>query len=285
MSSGVTGVLASFHYYGKYDFTRLPDDVPLILDSGAFSAFTLGVEIKIEEYAAWALALGDRYDFAFNLDVLGDAEQSMRNWSWLQDAGVHTLPVIHYGTKPEDELPAYLAAGADHIAFGGIASAGATPQVAAWTAYTFRWLRDNAPHIKTHGLGVHMKSKMARFPWSTTDSASWTGAWRFGRCVLWDFRHRKWVAFDLDGRGAFKHGALIRAYGYEPAAVAVSTSATRLDVVRLVASSEARAALDHPGARYLADASPHNTQTTGEVVRRYLVEGAAVHLEVGATQL
>src|SRR5690606_28334701 len=46
---GMTGFLASYYYFRGYDFRGHPG--PLIIDSGAFSAFTLGDTIDIRDYA------------------------------------------------------------------------------------------------------------------------------------------------------------------------------------------------------------------------------------------
>lgn len=126
-----TGILTSFWYYRRFDFDRFAP-VPLILDSGAFSAYTSGGEVQLEEYAEWATALAGRWQFAFNLDVLGDAKASLANWERMRVLGVETVPVIHYGDRPENVLPAYLAQGADRIALGGIAVSGAGTQVTSW---------------------------------------------------------------------------------------------------------------------------------------------------------
>lgn len=260
-----TGALASFWYYGKYDFGNLPADVPLILDSGAFSAYTLGAEIKLADYAAWARDLAGRYDFAFNLDVLAEPEASLANWHALRDMGVDTTPVIHFGSHPDAELPAYLAEGVDRVALGGLASGGATPQAKAWTAHVMRWLRDNAPHVATHGLGIHLRSSMARFPWTTTDSAAWTGPWRYGRSMLWDTVRKRWVTDEHTG-ATLQHPAVIRQHGGDPRELRKINAENRDQMIRVAARSEVIAANDW-------------NASTKVPARRYLVEANGLHLE------
>lgn len=242
---GLTGVLTSFWYFRKFDLNKL-GSCRVIADSGAFSAYTSGAVVTPGDYADWLDQWPDRFEFAFNLDVLGDPAQSLANWQALQDRGHLTVPVIHYGDRPEDVLPAYLnrTDPADRLAFGGIAVSGASTQVKAWCAYVFRWLRDNAPDLPTHGLGVHMKSKLAAFPWTTTDSSSFGSAWRFGRAVLWDPDHLRWVGYRLDGKDVYRVGRITRRYGVEPGEVAESTGETRDTLVRMVTRSECRAAQD-----------------------------------------
>lgn len=276
-----TGVLTSFWYYRKFDFARIPEGVPLILDSGAFSAYTSGAEIALDDYADWCEALSGRYRFAFNLDVIGDPQGSFEQWLDLQERrGLRTVPVIHYGDRPEEVLPRYIDAGADRLALGGIAL-GMTPQVMSWIAYVFRYLREHDLAVPVHGLGIHMRSKAARFPWATTDSSAFTGAWRFARLALWMPDRRRWVTVPLDGRMVYRYGNVIRFYGFEPEQVAVSNSSTREALVRLATRVECQAAADWNGRKTSRYTTTKPSVVTGvgldvvaEETQRFLAETA-----------
>lgn len=258
-----TGILLSYWYFKEFDVNTLHPDCPLIADSGAFSAHTLGKTITPDEYADWLDKYPGRFDFAFNLDVIGDPAESLDQWRYLRNGrGQETLPVLHFGDKPEDWLPTYRDEGAHRIALGGLVTKGPDPrQIRAWTAYTFRWLRDNWPEAPVHGLGVHMSSRnLGAFPWATTDSATFTMAWRFARAQLWDSERQRWVKFRLDGKEPYRYGRVIRSYGFEVEEVAVSSNETRSSLVSLVIRSESRAASDHARnpaktEKYFAEAS------------------------------
>lgn len=238
------GLLASFWYYRKFDLGAITRACPLILDSGAFTAHTQGGKIDLYEYAEWLDAAPRPYDFAFTLDVLGDERQSFRNWERMRDRGTLTVPVVHFGQRPE-AMTRYIDAGATRLALGGLAGGGPTPQAKAWTAVMFRALRDQ-PDVLTHGLGIHLSSPMARFPWTTTDSSTFGFAWRFARLMLWD--GRRWHNVHLNGKDIYRHAALVRSYGFEPEQVAVSTPDSREDLVRFVMRVECRAAADYDAA-------------------------------------
>lgn len=238
------GLLASFWYYRQFDLASITPGCPLVLDSGAFTAYTQGGKVDIFEYAEWLDSISRPIDFAFTLDVLGDERQSFRNWERLADRGTRTVPVIHRGQGPST-LMRYLDAGAGRVALGGMVGGGVSTQVKAWSAVMFRALRDR-PDVLVHGLGVHLSSPMARFPWHTTDSSTFGFAWRFARLMLWD--GRRWHSVPLDGRSIFKHAALVRSYGFQPEQVASSTPDTREDLVRFVMRVERRAAHDHDAA-------------------------------------
>ena len=291
-----TGILTSFWYYEQYDFGRVPESVPLVLDSGAFSAFTSGGKVDIDAYGRWVAGLGDRVKFAFSLDVLGDEVTSLRNWRHLLDeCGVMTMPVIHYGTRPEKVLPAYLEAGADRLAFGGIAVSGAGAQVQAWCAYVFRWLRDNAPDVQVHGLGVHMRSRLAAMPWDSTDSSAFTGAWRFARLALWDHGHSRWHTVPLDGKALLRYGRAVRYYGVDPHFVAKAEPTSREQLVRLATRIEAQAAADwdargrRRAERYLTTkpsvGEGYGIDLVAREVDRFVVDGSSEHITYAADEV
>ena len=285
MSTPPTGILTSFFYYPRFDFSRIPDGVPLILDSGAFSAYTLGKHISLTEYAEWASSLTGRYLFALNLDVLGDGDKSLRNWEKLERAGVATAPVVHFGARADRVIPPYIEQGADTITLGGIAVSGAGKQVRAWAAHILSWLHEHAPHVRTHGLGVHSSSPLARLPFTTIDSSTPTNAYRFARLYLLDPFTRKWATVKLDGRDVYRYGRALRFYGVEPEQVARSTAQTRPAIIRLLANIETEAALHYRrtyGARtnFTAHAGDFAaTVTHAEQARQtFFVDGSPDHL-------
>lgn len=288
-----TGLLTSFWYYRKFDFTLIPSHVPLVIDSGAFSAYTSGSVITMEDYAEWLAALPRPYDFAVTVDVLGDAETSLSNWRYMRDAlGTETVPVLHYGEHAHLLQP-YIEEGATRLALGGLAVSGGHLQVQAWCAHVFRWLREHAPHLPVHGLGIHMRSRLARLPWSSTDASSFTSAWRFARAGLWDYRKQRWVTVRLDGRDPYRHGALIRSYGIEPSEIDRATLSQQPRLARLLVRSEMRAAQDWNMTRgrakvtdrYLVEmpGATRGDRVISEVAR-YLAASAAEHLDEEVTR-
>lgn len=277
-----TGVLASFWYYRRFDFARLPTDVPLILDSGAFSAYTSGGEVELDAYADWCHQWQDRALFAFNLDVIGDPDGSYRQWrQLLDDHQVRTVPVIHYGADPATTLPLYLDRGADRLAIGGAAiRTKGVQQIMHWQASVFRWLRDHGlTDIPVHGLGVHMRSRLSRLPWATTDSSAVGSPWRYARMALWSSHRRRWMSVQLDGRQPYKHGRDLRVYGLDPDRIARSTPAHRVHLVRGMARMECWAADDWQARtgrdclRFLVDTDPAGLINMAEAVSGYQKEG------------
>ena len=67
----------------------------VIIDSGAFTAFTLGKAVDTKEYAEWAKDFDSRWRHRMdslhfmNLDVIGDQDASWINQSILERASVN----------------------------------------------------------------------------------------------------------------------------------------------------------------------------------------------------
>ena len=78
--------------------------VHLFLDSGAFSAYTLGIEINIYEYIEFIKQHKNIIDMYANLDVIATgntlndkkyaAEKTLQNQKIMEEAGLSPLPVF-----------------------------------------------------------------------------------------------------------------------------------------------------------------------------------------------
>lgn len=75
----------------------------LFVDSGAFSAFTCGVIIDIDDYIDF-LKRNEKYIATYaTLDVIGDYKGTARNTEYMESKGLHPLPTFHAGS-PYEEL-------------------------------------------------------------------------------------------------------------------------------------------------------------------------------------
>src|SRR3972149_3213760 len=93
-------ILESYHYVKKQKYVdeMRANGAKVFLDSGAFSAFTLGVKLSVDEYCDYIWQNWDiiRFDgttmMASVLDGIGDAELTYQNQLAMEARGVRPLP-------------------------------------------------------------------------------------------------------------------------------------------------------------------------------------------------
>jgi hypothetical protein len=139
--------------------------VNLFLDSGAFSAFTKGATIDIQEYIAFIKENLDVIETYANLDVIGDPAGTLNNQKIMEASGLKPLPCFHYG-EDIDYLEYYLSK-YDYLALGGMVPI-STGDLIPWLDSLFGEYicgPDGMPRIKIHGFGLTSLKLMMRYPW------------------------------------------------------------------------------------------------------------------------
>lgn len=164
-----------------------PDQFRFFLDSGAFSAWSRGAVIDIDEYCEFIRANIHHIDVYANLDVLpgqpgvpaGPVEReaaaaaSWDNYVYMRAQGLHPLPVYHIG-EDRKWLDLMIANGCDYIGLGGLVGV-PSAQRQAWLDEIFDYICDDAGHpkVKTHGFGMTAVPLIFRYPWFSVDSTTW----------------------------------------------------------------------------------------------------------------
>ncbi len=167
--------------------------VDLFLDSGAFSAWSKGSEIDIQEYIQFIKKHEDVINVYANLDVIGDAEATYKNQRVMEKAELSPLPVFHYGS-PEKYLKRYLQKH-PYISLGGMVPV-STQALVPWLDYIFeQYITDSKglPIVKVHGFGLTSLKLMLRYPWYSVDSTSWVTTGRMGSIYVPRFRAGQWL--------------------------------------------------------------------------------------------
>jgi hypothetical protein len=185
-------ILESYHYVGKQRFVddMRRESAKIFLDSGAFSAWTLGVKLSVEEYCEYIkrnldiIRVEDGALMASVLDSIGgnekSAEGTYRNQLEMEARGVRPLPCFHKG-EPEAALEYYVH-NYDYITLGGMVGTSAA-QLEVWLDRIWeKYLTDGLgnPRCKVHGFGMTSIPLMERYPWYSCDSSSWIQAAAFG---------------------------------------------------------------------------------------------------------
>jgi len=164
-----------------YQFAHYPDPtctpgVKTILDSGAFSAWKSGTPVNLQMLIEEAKKRCPRWDEVVSLDVIGDPVESTFNAVQMQKAGLHVIPVFHYG-EDWGYLEAYKDRFGGRVGLGGIATGISSTQKRKWLSQCFA----RAYPAKFHGFGVATKELLMKFPFYSVDTASWHTALRYGR--------------------------------------------------------------------------------------------------------
>lgn len=177
----------------------MTNKVDLFLDSGAFSAWSQGAVIDIQEYIEFIKKHEDHVTVYANLDVIGDVKGTWKNQRIMERAGLKPLPVFHLG----DPMP-YLdrCLEYEYFCLGGMAGQGCTTEKRisfldrCWAVICDT--PDRLPKSRVHGFGMTSLKLMLRYPWYSVDSTSWVVTGRVGGVFVPQFKNGKWI-YDKDG--------------------------------------------------------------------------------------
>lgn len=183
-------MLESYHYIGP-KWAALQGlrerKETIFLDSGAFSMFTLGVEVDLAAYAKFVKENADIIHVSSNIDAIGSGneQKSYDNLAFLEQEGAHVQPV-HHARDRDEWLERYISEGYDYIFLGGM--------VPESTTYLLGWLDhiwskylinpDGTAKVKIHGFGITNEVIMFRYPWFSVDSTAWNARARYGMVML-----------------------------------------------------------------------------------------------------
>lgn len=144
----------------------------LFIDSGAYSAFTSGKPIQVEDYAKY---LGEHKDIATlyaNLDVIGGTiEQNDANQTYLEERGFSPAPVHHFG-EPMEWLSELCKRGYNKIALGGLVGVKKWLQLVYLRACADILRKEKQPPL-IHVFGMSPTPELIEiYPWDSFDSSS-----------------------------------------------------------------------------------------------------------------
>lgn len=166
-----------------------PQPVRLLVDSGAFTAFTQGQVLRPEAYAAWAQELARRWGphlralHFFSLDVIGDQDASWRNHTHLEQLGLQPIPIVTFGA---DLRHLERALSYPYLALGGLVPwAKRRSVLQPWLDRCFALIGRACARTgrmpRVHLLGISQAWVLERYPCYSADSSTWASVMRFGR--------------------------------------------------------------------------------------------------------
>ena len=151
--------------------------IDILLDSGAYTAYTQGTNIDIDEYIEFIKKYNQYLSGYISLDVIGStnsAKDSYKNWEYIRSKGLNPIPVYHMREDPK-YLQQYVEQ-TDYIAIGGVASRKTAKALTAefdllWSDHLLN--EDSMPRVKVHAMGITDVPTMIRYPWFSIDSSTW----------------------------------------------------------------------------------------------------------------
>ena len=171
----------------------------LFVDSGAFSAHTVGKEVDIDEYINFLNSVDDYIYIAASLDKIPGVFRQVKtrkqcleapligweNYLYIRErvkSPDKILPVFHQN-EDYDWLITMLETKFDgkHIPYIGVSPANdrSTKEKNEWFETVFRMISQSSnPNVKTHAFGMTSLPVLERYPFTSADSTSWimTGA-------------------------------------------------------------------------------------------------------------
>lgn len=206
---GYPHILISFAYDKDCSFfeRKLGYDPPDWLgDSGAFTAWTVGETIALDDLIAWCRFHVERKPTfqCISLDVIpgqpgGNRQptkrerekaikESLANGDAMREAGLKIMEVFHV-FEPLDHLELLLdrRQPGEVLGLGGMVGRGEGLK-RDFADEVFRFVRDRAGGWQgippLHGLGISIRSPIAaRYPWWSVDSSSWIAPAQYGKKV------------------------------------------------------------------------------------------------------
>jgi hypothetical protein len=98
-------VLLSFAFWPNKDLAEVRKDLvcgKLMVDSGAFTAYTIGQTIKLSDYANYLKTWQGHWDHAVTLDTIGDPVATRRSTRALHEMGLPVMPVFTRGESVKE---------------------------------------------------------------------------------------------------------------------------------------------------------------------------------------
>lgn len=191
---GAENFLGSYLEFKNKDYPKFHKERGLLgkrlfLDSGAFSAFTRGVKIDIDEYAAF-IHKNEKYITTYaSLDVIGDYKGTQRNTEYLESLGLHPLPTFHSGS-PYSELERIVNRyEGQYIALGGLVPLATNKR--KMQAHLDKCFSIIKTRCKVHAFGVNGIWAWMRYPFYSADATSWLAGAIYRQMVTWDPKQMK----------------------------------------------------------------------------------------------
>jgi hypothetical protein len=195
-------MLLSFAFYGRDDIGKYRASMPcgrLMIDSGAYTAASVGKPIDLREYAEFLTTWRGAIDHAVTLDVIGDPVATRRNTQWLHRRGHNVMPVFTRG----DSLAEFdaMVRECGYVCVGG--GVGMPKDV---VIRRLSGLQRRAEELGggIHALGVGNLNGLRKIRPYSADSSNVSGAFKFGYLLAYTRNNQQITLFPMSDRAKFR---------------------------------------------------------------------------------
>ena len=159
----------------------------IFIDSGAFSAWSQGIKINLYEYIDFVKEYLDKITVYSNLDVIGDANNTLKNQHEMQKSGLSPLPVFHINEnyKCLDEY----CKNYPYIALGGMVGK-TRRQKDNFLHNCFTVIKKYFP-IRIHGFALTDIELLKKYPFYSIDTTAWLQAVQYKNLTSKDLIRNK----------------------------------------------------------------------------------------------
>ena len=176
----IENVAGTFRFW----LSREPSGKRLFLDSGAFSVFTRGAQINLDEYISYIKEHEKNLFCYAGLDVIDDPVGTRKNFEIMKKAGLNPVPTFHVGSSLS-ELELYCAS-CSYIALGGMVPLSRQKEtLQGFLDSCFSIVKKNWP-IKVHAFGMTAQWLLERYPFYSCDSTTAFVGGGMGRVLSFD---------------------------------------------------------------------------------------------------
>jgi len=158
----------------------------IFADSGAFSAWTQGAVISVDDYAEWLHRWKSVLGVFCNLDVIDDPVATEINQRALESLGLDPLPVWHI--RSDRKHFEALCEEYRYIAVGGMVG---TQWKRLMPKLTWAVRHARSTGTVLHALGLTSIEPLRQLPFFSADSSAWCSGFKFGNLRIWDRRQHK----------------------------------------------------------------------------------------------
>lgn len=165
-------LLCSYWYFKNKPLAKFCEELgyrpEILLDSGAWTAFTKGKHVNLLDYIEYIRKNQEYITKHITLDVIGDPLSTLLIWELMRDMSLSPIPVIHYG-EDLDIMERHWSAGVPLVALGGTVPIHDKKLVTRWCTE----LKRQYPETKFHLLGSSSQKILDCGAVSSCDSSAW----------------------------------------------------------------------------------------------------------------